>query len=142
MQALALYRAQFCPSATLAAPYVAIGVPLVAAPTDDEAQFLASSTVQRVLGILRGERRGLPLPVADYPRQLHPQERDAIQDFLGAAVIGGPQTVRDGLAELTEATGANELMLVCDVFDPALRLRSLDIAAAAWAEVAQQEALT
>jgi len=142
MQALALYRAQFCPSATLAAPYVAIGVPLVAAPTDDEAQFLASSTVQRVLGILRGERRGLPLPVADYLRQLHPQERDAIQDFLGAAVIGGPQTVRDGLAELTEATGANELMLVCDVFDPALRLRSLDIAAAAWAEVAQQEALT
>lgn len=141
MQAIALYREQFCPSETLAAPYVAIGVPLIAAPTDEQAQFLASSTYQRVLGILRGERRGLPPPVADYLTRLHAQERDAIGDFLGAAVIGGPQTVREGLAELAEATGANELMLVCDVFDPALRLRSLDIAAAAWADIAHPQAV-
>lgn len=141
MQALALYREQFCPSETLDAPYVAIGVPLIAAPTDEQAQFLASSTYQRVLGILRGERRSLPPPVADYLTQLHPQERDAIGDFLGAAVVGGPQTVREGLAGLVEATGANELMLVCDVFDPALRLRSLDIAAAAWGDIAHPEAI-
>jgi hypothetical protein len=32
---------------------------------------------------------------------------------------------------LAQATEADEFMLVCDVFDPALRLRSLDIAAAA-----------
>jgi hypothetical protein len=31
---------------------VIIGVPLIAAPTDAEADFLASSTFQRVLGIL------------------------------------------------------------------------------------------
>jgi alkanesulfonate monooxygenase SsuD/methylene tetrahydromethanopterin reductase-like flavin-dependent oxidoreductase (luciferase family) len=44
-------------------------------------------------------------------------------------VIGGPDTVRAGLARLAEITQADEFMLVCDVFDPALRLRSLDIAA-------------
>ena len=65
--------------------------------------------------------------------QLHPQERAAISDFLAAAVIGGPDKVQAGLKALAQATQANEFMLVCDVFDPALRLRSLDIAAAACA---------
>ncbi|MHB1198372.1 MAG: LLM class flavin-dependent oxidoreductase [Polaromonas sp.] len=131
LQALTLYRQNFQPSAMLAKPYVVIGVPLIAAPTDEEAEYLASSTHQRVLGILRGDRRGLQPPVAQFSAQLQPQERAAINDFLAAAVIGGPETVQQGLSALAQATGADEFMLVCDVFDPALRLRSLDIAAAA-----------
>jgi len=130
-QALALYRREFQQSATLAAPYVIVGVPLVAAASDEEAEFLVSSVYQRVLGILRGDRRPLPPPVANFLPQLSPQERSGITDFLGAAIFGGPQTVRAGLESLLAETQADELMLVCDVFDPALRLRSLDIAAAA-----------
>ena len=49
--------------------------------------------------------------------------------FLEEAVIGGPATVRAGLTTISQATQADELMLVCDLYDPALRLRSLDIAA-------------
>jgi luciferase family oxidoreductase group 1 len=131
MQALDLYRGRFKPSATLAKPYVTIGVPLIAAPTDAEAEYLASSTYQRVLGILTGDRRGLQPPVENFMAQRHPQERAAISDFLAAAVIGGPDTVRAGLSALAQATDADEFMLVSDVFDPALRLRSLDIAVAA-----------
>lgn len=131
LQAIDLYRRLFKPSAQCAKPYVAIGVPLIAAPTDEEAQFLASSTWIRVLGILKGERRKLAPPVEGFIEQLAPQERAAVSEFLAAAVVGGPQTVRAGFAALQEATRADELMLVCDVHDPALRLRSLDIAAAA-----------
>ncbi len=130
-QAIDLYRRLFRPSATLGKPRVVIGVPLIAAPTDNEAEFLASSTYQRVLGILTGERKRLQPPVQDFAQGLQPQERAAIADFLGAAVIGGPDKVRAGLAALAQATDADEIMLVCDIFDPALRLRSLDIAAAA-----------
>ncbi|MGE5452072.1 MAG: LLM class flavin-dependent oxidoreductase [Acidobacteriota bacterium] len=132
MPALETYRSAFRPSATLAKPYVIIGVPLLAAPTDEEAQFLASSTYQRVLGILRNERSRLQPPVAGFLEALSPQERVAIEGFLGAAVIGGPQTVGQGLKALVQATQADELMLVCDTFDPAMRLRSLDIAAEQW----------
>ena len=131
MQALALYRQNFRPSASLAKPYVIVGVPLIAAPTDAEAEYLASSTYQRVLGILTGERRGLQAPQENFMAQRQAAERAAIADFLAAAVIGGPDTVHQGLARLAQATQADEFMLVCDVFDPALRLRSLDIAAAA-----------
>jgi alkanesulfonate monooxygenase SsuD/methylene tetrahydromethanopterin reductase-like flavin-dependent oxidoreductase (luciferase family) len=87
LQALDLYRARFRPSATLAQPYAAIGVPLIAAPTDDEAEFLASSTYQRVLGILTGDRRRLQPPMADFWRQVDGQARAAIGDFLAAAVV-------------------------------------------------------
>jgi luciferase family oxidoreductase group 1 len=131
LQALDVYRTNFRPSATLAKPYVVVGLPLIAAPTDAEAQYLASSTYQRVLGILTGDRRRLLPPVENYMAQRHPQERAAIADFLACAIVGGPETVKAGLTAMADATEADEFMLVCDVFDPALRLRSLDIAAAA-----------
>jgi luciferase family oxidoreductase group 1 len=131
LDAIALYRRLFRPSPMLAKPYVMIGVPVIAAPADEEARFLASSTYQRVLGILHGDRGLLQPPVADFMSELHPQEKAAVEDFLAAAVIGGPQTVRDGLTALLQVTDADEFILVSDVFDPALRLRSLDIVAAA-----------
>jgi len=137
LQAIELYRRRFQPSATLTQPYVAIGVPMIAAPTDEEAEFLASSTYQRVLGIITGKRGRLAPPVENFMTQLHPQERAAIADFLAMAVIGGPQTVRAGFEQLAQATQADEFILVSDVFDADLRLRSLDIAAAARAAETQ-----
>ena len=131
MQALHLYRSEFQPSAEWPRPYAAIGVPLVAADSDEEAQFLASSTYQRILGIVTGQRRRLQPPTPDFMAQLQPQEQAAIADFLGAAVIGGPQTVQQGLQHLAEVTQADELILVSDIFDLDKRLHSLDLAAAA-----------
>ena len=136
LQALEVYRSQFRPSATLDRPYVVIGVPLIAAPDDEEAEFLASSTYQRVLGILTGDRRRLQPPVPGFWERLRHEERAAISDFLAAAVVGGPEKVREGLLSLSQATEADEFMLVSDVFDPALRLRSLDIAAQVCREAA------
>ena len=133
MQALDTYRRQFRASATLERPRVIIGVPLVAAPTDDEAQYLATSVYQRVLGILHNDRQRLQPPQAGFVESLAPGERAGIADFLGCAVVGGPETVRQGFAALLEATRADELMLVCDVYQPELRWRALDIAAQAMA---------
>lgn len=131
IQALDIYRSSFQPSATLAAPYAMACIPLVAAASDDEAQFLASSIYQRVLGIVTGARRALQPPVENFLAQCQPQEVAAIRDFLAMAVIGGPDTVQLQLESVVEKTQVDELMLVCDIFDPALRLRSLDIAVAA-----------
>ncbi|MEG2581038.1 LLM class flavin-dependent oxidoreductase [Comamonas sp.] len=131
-QAIELYRSMFRPSATLAKPYVMVGVPVVAAPTDEEAEFLATSTQQRVLGILTGQRGQLPAPVANFMQQLGPREQAAINDFLAMSVVGGPETVRAGFARIQETTEADELILVTDVYNPMLRLSSLEIAAQAF----------
>lgn len=132
-QAIGLYRQLFRPSAVLDKPYVMVGVPVVAAPTDAEAQFLATSTQQRVLGILTGQHGKLPPPVEGFLQQLGPREQAAIQDFLALAVVGGPETVRQGFAQIQQSTEADELILVTDIHDPALRLRSLEISAQALA---------
>jgi luciferase family oxidoreductase group 1 len=133
LQALDLYRSNFRPSAVLAKPYAVIGVPLVAAPSDAEAQFLASSIFQRVLGILTGDRRKLQPPVENFLASQDERAQAAIAEFLGMAVIGDAQTVRGAFARLQELTGADEFVLVCDIFDADLRLRALEIAAQAWA---------
>jgi luciferase family oxidoreductase group 1 len=138
LQALDLYRKRFQPSRTLQEPYVAIGVPLIAAEDDEQADFLASSTFQRVLGIVTGRRGKLAPPVRGFLQGLHAQERAAIADFLGAAVIGGPAAVRAGFETLADATQADEFILVSDVFDPELRLRSLDIGASVLREARQR----
>ncbi|HCL87168.1 MAG TPA: LLM class flavin-dependent oxidoreductase [Comamonadaceae bacterium] len=131
--AIELYRRLFQPSKVLAKPYVMIGVPVIAAPTDEEAQLLASSTYQRVLGILTGQRGLLAPPVPGYLESLSYQERQAIADFMAVGVVGGPDTVRAGLRALASSTQADEFMLVSDVYDPELRLRSLQITAQAHA---------
>lgn len=128
LQAIEVYRRSFRPSAVLDKPYVMIGVPLVAAPTDAEAMFLASSIFARVLGILRGARGLLQPPQEGFLERLDAPARAGIADFLACAVIGAPDTVREGLQALADATDCDEMMFTCDIYEPALRLRALDIA--------------
>ena len=130
-QAIDLYRNLYRPSAAWPKPHVAIGVPLIAAPTDDEAEYLASSTYQRVLGILTGQRGLLPRPQPHFMDGLNDAERQAIEGFLAVASIGGPARVAQRMRQLAASTRADELMLVSDVYDGDLRLRSLTIAAEA-----------
>jgi len=131
MDAISIYRQTFRPSAQLDKPHVMIGVPVIAAPGDEEAQFLASSSFQRVLDILHGTRGLLKPPREGFFDRLAEAERAGVSRFLSCAVIGGPDTVRAGLARLAEQTGCDEMILVSDVYDPALRLRSLDLTMAA-----------
>ena len=128
-QALAIYRQMFKPSAALAKPYAIVGVPVIAAETDEQADYLASSTHQRVLGILTGNRTRLLPPVENFWQQLDARSQAAIADFLAAGVIGAPDTVQQGLQKLADETQADEFMIVSDVYDADLRLRSLEITA-------------
>ncbi|MBD9483357.1 LLM class flavin-dependent oxidoreductase [Pseudomonas sp. PDM14] len=128
-QAIRIYRDNFQPSAVLDKPYVMIGVPLIAAPTDEEAEFLATSVYQRVLALMRGESLVLRPPVASMVGRWQPHEQQAVGDFLGLAVIGGPEKVRARLDVLLEQTQADELIFTCDVYESADRLRSFEILA-------------
>ncbi|WP_447595409.1 LLM class flavin-dependent oxidoreductase [Aquipseudomonas campi] len=128
-QAIRIYRENFQPSAVLDKPYVMIGVPLVAAPTDEEAEFLATTVFQRVLNLMRGESLVLRPPVESMVGRWQPHEQQAVGDFLGLAVIGGPDKVRARLEVLLEQTGVDELIFTCDVYDHEHRLRAFDILA-------------
>ncbi len=129
MQAIAVYRERFSPSAQLAAPRVMLGVTIVAAETDAEARFLFSSLQQSSLNNRTGRPSRVPPPVADFEATLDPYARAVIDDALGAAIVGSPDTVRRGLDDFVARTGADELMLTANIFDHVKRKRSFAIVA-------------
>ncbi|GAA5236661.1 LLM class flavin-dependent oxidoreductase [Verticiella sediminum] len=129
--ALDIYRERFKPSAQLDEPYALVGVNIVAAGSDDEARFLATSQQMSFVDILRGVRGLTQPPIADIDTYWSPQEKAQASQMLALSIVGGPQTVRRGIEQLLERTGADELMIVSDVFDPASRLRSFEIIAEA-----------
>ena len=131
LPAIEIYRQRFRPSAQLAAPHVMLGVTCVAAETDAEARFLFSSLQQNTLRNRTGQRGRVPPPVENFEESLDPYARAIVADALGAAVVGGPETVRAGLEEFVRVTGANELMITASIYDHERRKRSFEIVAGA-----------
>ena len=129
MEAVALYRERFRPSARLAAPYVMLGVNVVAADSDREARRLFSSLQQAFLNLRSGRPGKLPPPVDDLEARLDPRGRAMLDNALACSVVGGPETVREGIAVLADRTGADELMVTAQIFDHAARRRSFEILA-------------
>ncbi|TWE07442.1 luciferase family oxidoreductase group 1 [Pseudomonas sp. AG1028] len=128
-EAIRVYRNAFKPSEVLDNPYVMLGVPLLAADTDEQAQYLATSAYQRILSLIRGQSLVQRPPVESMEGLWLPHERDAVGSFLGMAVIGGPQKIRARLEVLLEQTEADELIFTCDHYDFADRLHAFDILA-------------
>jgi len=129
MDAIRIYRERFRPSEQLAAPNVMLGVVVVAAESDEEARFLFSSLQQSSLNNRMGRRGRMPPPVENFEAQLDPYARLILDDALGCAIVGGPDTVRRGLENFIRRTGADELMVTANIFDHAKRKRSFEIVA-------------
>ncbi len=131
MQAIALYRSLFRPSPRLKRPYVMLGFNVFAADTDEEAHFLASSMQQAFVNLRSGRPSRLQPPVKDYRENLDPIQQSLLDQVLACSAIGSPAAVSAQLAEFIELTKADELMITCQIFDHAARLRSYEIAAQA-----------
>ena len=129
MPALDLYRRRFRPSEQLAAPYVMLGFNVIAADTDDEARFLATSGQQAFVNLRSGMPSRLPPPVRGYYEALPPPYRAVLDEVLRCSAIGGPETVRAALAAFVAETGADEIMVAAMIYDHAARLHSFEIAA-------------
>lgn len=128
-QAAELYRSTFRPSPACPRPLLMVGTQVIVADSDAAAQRLFTSTQQRFLGMVRNQRGPLPPPVDDFDALCSPQERHQVDRMLAEAIVGSPRTVRAGLRALVERTRADELILTGATFDPAARLRSLELAA-------------
>ena len=129
LPALELYRARFQPSEVLPEPYAMVAIPVVAADTDEKAKFIASSMYLSFLNLIRNHPRPVMPPIDNVEELANSLERAAVHAKLGAAIIGGPETVRRGLERVLGDTQANELMIVSNAYDHADRLRSYEITA-------------
>jgi luciferase family oxidoreductase group 1 len=126
------YREHFRPSAALAAPAGSIGVFVICADTDEEAQRLRKSRDLWMLRLHRGET--MPVPTVEeaesYPYS--ERERAIIEHNRGRTIAGAPDHVRARLDELGQLYGIDEFVVVtiCDRFEA--RLRSYELLADAF----------
>jgi luciferase family oxidoreductase group 1 len=135
-QAVAMYRANFKPSAQLSKPHVMLGFNVFAADTDEEAALLATSMQQAFVNLRSGRPSRLQPPLPGYADRLDPAARAMLDQVLSCSAIGSPSTVRKALLDFIARTGADELMITSQMFDHAARLRSYEIVAEARGEKA------
>ena len=125
-QAIQVYKENFQPPEYLDQPYISMGVPVVVAKTDEEAQYLATSAYQRVLGLMRGQSLKLKAPVESMQGLWSPAEKMSVDNFYAMAQIGSEQTVKAGLQQLLEQYDVDEFIFTCDIYDTDKRLENFE----------------
>lgn len=130
--AIEAYREAFRPSAHGARPRVIVAASVIAADSDEYAEWLAGPVGIIILESRRGTRNGPNVPAEEaavYPCTAN--ERVLVREGLRDHLIGGPGTIRRRVGELLEATAADELMAITVVQNLADRVRSYELLAEA-----------
>ncbi len=122
--AFSIYRNEFRPSTQLDEPYTMACVNVIAADTDEEAHYLATSAYQAFLGIIRDERELLQPPVRNMNELWNEVEEAHVKQMLSSSFIGSPDTLEKNIQAFIDRTGINELMANAHIFDHEARMHS------------------
>ena len=104
-----------------------MGVPTVVAKTDEEAQYLATSSYQRILNLIRGHSLKLKPPIESTEGLATSAEQMAIQNFYAMAQIGSQQTVKTSLEKIAAQYDVDEFIFTCDIYDTDKRLENFSL---------------
>jgi alkanesulfonate monooxygenase SsuD/methylene tetrahydromethanopterin reductase-like flavin-dependent oxidoreductase (luciferase family) len=99
----------------------------VVAQTDEEAEYLATSAYQRVLGLMRGQSLKLKAPVETMEGLWSPAEKLSVDNFYALAQIGSAETVKAGLEKLLEKYNVDEFIFTCDIYDTDKRIQNFEL---------------
>jgi luciferase family oxidoreductase group 1 len=141
LPAFEIYRRSFQPSDTLEKPYAMLALNIIAAETDEEAQFLATTQFQSFLRLIRGTPGQMQPPVKTMDGIWTAQEKALVESRVGGSIIGSAATVRSGLERILGETQADELMINAMIFDHEARLRSYEIVADVWKSKASAQTI-
>ena len=136
LAALDVYRRCFRPSSQCQSPYALVGVNIIAADAVSQARRLATTQQMSFTNLVRGTPGLSRPPIDDIDSYWTATEKAQAQQMLANSIIGGPEEILSGMQSLVAATGANELILVSDIYDHSARRRSIEIAIAASRQVA------
>jgi luciferase family oxidoreductase group 1 len=131
-EAIELYRERFTPSAQLDRPYVMLGINVLVAHSDEQAQ--AELEVTRRLVIKNLLRRGDgELPEEEVPDAvlLRSPQAAFVEQMFTYRAVGKPSTVSAYLEEFQARTAADELITVHHTPSVSARLRSVELLAVA-----------
>jgi luciferase family oxidoreductase group 1 len=134
VRALRRYREAFVPSKRRREPWAILALAVICAESDAGAERLASSAELGMVWFLQGIRdRPLPSVEEAMAYRYDPTEEALRAGRGGQVLVGGVARVRDRLAALLDASGADEVMVLTHVHEHTARKRSYDLLAEALA---------
>ncbi|ASW07522.1 MULTISPECIES: LLM class flavin-dependent oxidoreductase [unclassified Rhizobium] len=127
MDAIAIYRERFTPSATLDKPYVMVGAMGAVADTDEEAQYHFTSAQQQFVNLRRNVRGPFPRPRSDMDDFWTPMEKLNVENTLRYAIVGSPETAEKKISQFIQDTEADEVIISMPIHDIEARLKSVEL---------------
>ncbi|EEQ79313.1 LLM class flavin-dependent oxidoreductase [Staphylococcus warneri] len=116
--AIQIYKDLFEPSEFLSEPYVIIGLNVIVADTDEEAEYLASSMAQVMVSITRGKMQPVQPPTDKLDQVLTPRELDMAKQRINSSMIGSESTVKQKIKAFIDYYGdIDEIMGVSYIYD-------------------------
>ena len=125
MDALEVYRDSFKPSIHLSAPYSMACVNVIHAQDEVEAEYLASSLYQMILGMFRNQRRPLQPPVSSLEGIISEAEMIEVRKMLWYSFFGDKAALQHSLQAFVNQTDVDELMISTVVFDEEMKCSSI-----------------
>ncbi|MFP5107495.1 LLM class flavin-dependent oxidoreductase [Neobacillus sp. C211] len=126
-EAISIYRSRFKPSEYLDKPYMMVCLNVIAAETDEEAQFLSTTMQQFFLNVVRGTQNPLQPPVENLDELWNPMEKEMAASKQSVTLIGSKETVRQQLTKFQDYYNVDELMAVSYIYDTEKQKRSYEI---------------
>ena len=125
--ALRIYRERFKPSDQLEEPYFMPCVNVIAAETDELAEYLSTSMLQMFMGVVTGDRSPMKPPVDTMNGIWNEHTKYAVKQMLAYSFIGSAQSVKSDIEQFLKQTGADELMVSTYIYGHKQRLRSYEL---------------
>jgi luciferase family oxidoreductase group 1 len=130
--AIRAYREAFRPSPHFPQPHVILGVAAICAETEEEAEYLATSSDLAWVRRHRGQLLPLPSPEEASRYPYAPEDRAVIDANRVRQFVGTPAKVVSTLRQLVADTDSDEVMVTTMIFGKTERLRSYELLAKEW----------
>lgn len=125
--AIDIYRRQFKASQYLEKPYVMACVNVIAADTNEEAQYLSTSFLQLLKGIVTGKRSPLPPPLTSIEYLVTEDVQLLVNQMMHYSFIGDAPRILSGLEKFQVDAQLDEIMVTTHVYDHAARVHSYEV---------------
>lgn len=126
-EAISIYRSRFQPSKYLDKPYMMVCLNVIAAESDEEAEYESTTMQQFFLNVVRGAQTPLQPPVENMDEIWTPQEKEMSGAMSRMILQGSKDSIRKQLTSFQEKYDVEEIMAVSYIFDPEKQKRSYEI---------------
>lgn len=126
-EAIQIYRDRFKPSEFLQEAYMIVCLNVIAAESDEEADFLSTTMQQFFLNVVKGTQVPLRPPVESMEAYWNPLEKEMTSSMSSVTLMGSKDTIKQQFSQFQSKYKVDEIMAVSYIYDEGKQKRSYEI---------------